>query len=48
MAARYTVECDDDQARAIRHLSHRYGISEAAVISQLLDTALEEIEEEAN
>jgi hypothetical protein len=45
MATRFAVDLDDDQARAIRHLSQRYGISEEAVIEQLLDLGLEEIEE---
>jgi len=47
MATRYSVACDDEQARAIRHLSHRYGISEEEVIQQLVDLGLEEIEEQA-
>jgi 2-iminoacetate synthase ThiH len=45
MATRFTVACDDEQARAIRHLSRRYGISEEEVLAQLVDLGLESIEE---
>lgn len=45
MSTRYTVVCDDDQARAVTHLAHRYGLSEEEVIQQLIDLGLEAAEE---
>ncbi|WP_226011006.1 ribbon-helix-helix protein, CopG family [Halomicrobium salinisoli] len=45
MPTRYTVACDDEQARAVERLAHRYGISEEAVVEQLIDLGLESIEE---
>jgi len=45
MATRYTVVCDDDQARAVSRLAHRYGITEEEVVQQLLDLGLEASEE---
>ncbi|WP_276273019.1 ribbon-helix-helix protein, CopG family [Haloarcula litorea] len=46
MSTRYTVTCDDDQARAIAVLARRYGISEEAVIKQLIDRGLDDVEEQ--
>ncbi|NLV09642.1 MULTISPECIES: CopG family transcriptional regulator [Halomicrobium] len=45
MPTRYTVVCDDDQARAVSRLAHRYGITEEEVLEQLLDLGLEAAEE---
>ena len=45
MSTRYTVVCDDDQARAIEVLARRYGITEEEVLAQLVEMGLEEIEE---
>jgi hypothetical protein len=44
MSTRYTVVCDDDQARAIEVLARRYGITEEDVLHQLIELGLEEIE----
>ncbi|WP_336337625.1 CopG family transcriptional regulator [Haloarcula brevis] len=41
MARRYTVVCDDDQARVIETLARRYGITEEEVLAQLVDLGLE-------
>jgi len=46
MVTRFTVACDDDQARAIRNLSRRYDISEEEVLQQLVDLGLEALEEQ--
>jgi len=45
MSTRYTVVCDDDQARAVSRLAHRYGITEEEVLTQLIDLGLEANEE---
>jgi len=45
MSTRYTVVCDDDQARAVSRLAHRYGITEEEVVQQLIDLGLEACEE---
>jgi len=45
MPTRYTVVCDDDQARAISVLARRYGITEAEVLTQLIELGLEDVEE---
>jgi hypothetical protein len=45
MPTRYTVVCEDDQARAVSQLAHRYGITEEEVLQQLLDLGLEACEE---
>ena len=45
MPTRYTVVCDDDQARAVEVLARRYGITEDEVIKQLVDMGLESLEE---
>ncbi|WP_254272381.1 CopG family transcriptional regulator [Haloarcula marina] len=44
MATRYTVVCDDGQARAIGVLARRYGITEEEVLKQLIDLGLEDVE----
>jgi hypothetical protein len=41
MPTRYTVVCDDDQARAVGRLAHQYGITEEEVVQQLIDLGLE-------
>lgn len=46
MASRFTVVCGDDQARAVRSLARRYGITEEEVLSQLIDLGLETVENE--
>lgn len=45
MSTRFTVACDDGQARAITVLARRYGITEEEVIQQLIELGLKEIEE---
>ena len=45
MATRFTVACEDDQARAIQVLARRYGITEEEVLRQLIELGLEDIEE---
>lgn len=45
MATRFTIACDDEQARAVTRLAHRFGISEEEVITQLIDLGLESLEE---
>lgn len=45
MPTRFTVVCDDDQARAVSRLAHRFGITEEEVIQQLIDLGLESAEE---
>jgi len=45
MSTRFTVACDDGQARAIEVLARRYGITEEEVIQQLIELGLEDIEE---
>jgi hypothetical protein len=45
MPTRFTVVCDDDQARAVEMLARRYGITEDEVIQQLIDLGLESLEE---
>jgi len=45
MSTRFTVACEDDQARAIQMLARRYGITEEDVIKQLIEVGLEDIEE---
>ena len=45
MSTRFTVACEDDQARAIEQLARRYGISEEDVVRQLIEVGLEDIEE---
>ena len=46
MVSRFTVACGDDQARAVRSLARRYGITEEEVIAQLIDLGLEHVEEQ--
>ena len=45
MATRFTVVCEDDQARAIEMLARRYGITEEEVLKQLIEVGLEDVEE---
>ena len=45
MATRFTVVCEDDQARAIQMLARRYGITEEDVLRQLIELGLDDIEE---
>jgi len=45
MSTRYTVVCEDDQARAIQMLAHRYSITEEEVLKQLIELGLDDIEE---
>ncbi|WP_262180110.1 CopG family transcriptional regulator [Haloarcula laminariae] len=45
MSTRFTVVCDDGQARAIQVLARRYGITEEEVVKQLIEAGLEDIEE---
>ncbi|EMA28858.1 CopG family transcriptional regulator [Haloarcula japonica DSM 6131] len=46
MARRFTIVCDDDQARIIETLSRRYGITEEEVLSQLVELGLEARDEQ--
>jgi len=41
MARRFTIVCDDDQARVVETLARRYGITEEEVLSQLVELGLE-------
>ncbi|MFB6074670.1 MAG: CopG family transcriptional regulator [Haloarculaceae archaeon] len=45
MPTRYTVVCDDGQAREVERLARQYGITEEEVLQQLLDLGLESLEE---
>jgi len=45
ISTRYTVVCEDDQARAIQVLARRYGITEEEVLKQLIEVGLEDVEE---
>ena len=45
MSTRYTVVCEDGQARAIEVLARRYGITEEEVVKQLIEVGLEDVEE---
>lgn len=45
MPTRFAVECDEEQAREVTRLAHRYGITEAEVIEQLIDLGLESLDE---
>lgn len=45
MPTRFTVVCEDDQARAIQMLARRYGITEEDALRQLIELGLDEIEE---
>ena len=45
MATRFTVACEDGQARAIQVLARRYGITEEEVVKQLIEVGLEDVEE---
>ncbi|MFC7019283.1 MULTISPECIES: CopG family transcriptional regulator [Haloarcula] len=45
MPTRFTVVCDDDQARAVEMLARRYGITEDEVLQQLVDLGLESLGE---
>ena len=44
MTTRYSVVCDDDQARAVRSLARRYGITEEEVLTQLIELGLEAVD----
>ncbi|NLV14129.1 CopG family transcriptional regulator [Haloarcula argentinensis] len=46
MARRFTIVCDDEQARIIETLAGRYGITEEEVLSQLVDLGLEARDEQ--
>ncbi|AUG46375.1 CopG family transcriptional regulator [Haloarcula taiwanensis] len=46
MARRFTVVCDDDQARIIETLARRYSITEEEVLSQLVALGLEARDEQ--
>ena len=45
MTTRFRVVCEDDQARAIKMLARRYGITEEDVLKQLIELGLDDIEE---
>ncbi|MDS0282234.1 CopG family transcriptional regulator [Haloarcula onubensis] len=45
MTTRYTVVCEDGQARAIQMLARRYGITEEEVVKQLVEVGLEDVDE---
>lgn len=47
MPTRFAIACDDEQARAVTRLAHRFDISEEEVIKQLVDLGLESLEETA-
>lgn len=47
MPTRYTVVCDDDLTREVKHLARQYNISEEEVLRQLIDLGFEQLEKEA-
>lgn len=46
MPTRYTLVCDDERAREIRHLARENGLTEREVLRQLVDIGLDSLEEE--
>jgi len=46
MARRFTIVCDDDQARMVETLARRYGITAEEVLSQLVELGLEARDEQ--
>jgi len=44
---RFTLVCDDRQARRIEGLAARYGLTEREVLRQLLDLGLDSLDPEA-
>lgn len=45
MPTRYTLVCDDEHARQVRRLARENGLTEEAVLRQLVDIGLDSIEE---
>jgi 2-iminoacetate synthase ThiH len=45
MPTRYTLVCDEDQAREVSRLAREYDLTEEEVLRQLLDLGLDEIED---
>ena len=41
---RFTVVCDDRQARRVERLASQYGLTEREVLRQLLDAGLDSLE----
>jgi len=46
MVRRFTIVCDDDQARMVETLARRYGITEEEVLQQLVELGLEARDEQ--
>jgi len=46
MARRFTIVCDEDQARMVETLARRYGITEEEVLQQLVELGLESRDEQ--
>ena len=46
MPTHFTVTCPDDQARTVKELSRRYGITQDEVLQQLVTLGLESLEEQ--
>jgi hypothetical protein len=47
MATRFTVVCDDDQAREVESLALEYDLTEEEVLRQLIDLGIDQVSEEA-
>ncbi len=47
MPTRYTVVCDDDQAREVRALAREYDLTEEEVLRQLIELGMDDLGEHA-
>lgn len=45
MPTRYTLVCDDEHARQVSRLARENGLTEEAVLRQLVDIGLDSLEE---
>ena len=46
MPTRYTLVCDEEQAREVGRLAKEYDLTEEEVLRQLVDLGLEEVGEQ--
>ncbi|MEF8907528.1 MAG: CopG family transcriptional regulator [Haloarculaceae archaeon] len=46
MPTRYTLVCDETEAREVRRLAREYDLTEEEVLRQLVDLGLEEVDEQ--
>jgi len=46
MPTRYTLVCDDERAREISRLAREHGLTEEAVLRQLVGIGMDALEEE--